>query len=131
MKMELVLKFDFIASHSLQGHETPHPHIWWLEFSLAGDPIQGKIIDIVELREEVGEMITPLRNTYLNDFSGVTPAVREFPTCETLSVFFYHRLQAVIAKRFLSQNPSLKISSLSVALCEMDGREMGAVRILG
>ena len=130
IKMELILKFDFVSSHSLKGHETPHPHLWWLEFSLAGEPIEGKIIDIVELRERVFEMIAPMRGVYLNEFSGVTQSVREFPTCETLSVFFYERLHSLIARQFLSQNASLRISSLSVALCEMDGKEMGAVRLI-
>ena len=129
MKMELVLKFDFISSHSLKGHETPHPHLWWLEFALSGAPIDGKIIDIVELRERVLELVRPLNHVYLNDFSGVSPEVREFPTCETLSVFFHDRLQFMISEHFIDKNPSVKISSLSVSLCEMDGREMGAIRL--
>ena len=128
--MELVLKFDFISSHSLRGHETPHPHRWWLEFALSGAPLEGKIIDIVDLRERVMEMIKPLDHVYLNDFSGVPQAVRDFPTCETLSVFFSERLQLLISQYFIDQNPTLKLSSLSVSLCEMDGREMGAVRLL-
>lgn len=129
MKTELIVKFKWIASHSLAGFENPHPHIWHLEAVLSGTPKNGKIVDIVELREKIKALIAPLENQYLNDCLEVSPEVREFPTCETLCAFFESKLSELILKIRSQHNSSLRLVSILVDLCEMDGTEMGAVRL--
>jgi hypothetical protein len=129
MKIELIVKFQFVASHSLQGYEPPHPHRWNLEIALTGTPENGKIIDLIEFRERVKEMISPLESQYLNDCKSVTPEVREFPTCETLCSFFQDQIHQQILNHWAKINPSLRLSSILVAICEVDGTETGAVRL--
>lgn len=129
MSTELILKFEFVASHSLENNETPHPHRWKLELAVTGSPIRGKIIDLVLLRDRVQALINPLRSVYLNDFVGVSPAVQAFPTCETLGQFFWDQLHMLLSGEFYEQNPTLKLASVMVGICEMSGEEMGAARI--
>ncbi len=129
MKSELIVKFQFIASHSLEGYETPHPHRWQLEVVVSGVPKNGKIIDMFKFRDQIQELIQPLESQYLNDCPLVSPEIREFPTCETLCNFFQHEMSQRILMSYTKENPSLRLSSITVALCEMDGTETGAVRL--
>jgi 6-pyruvoyl-tetrahydropterin synthase len=129
MKTELIVKFQMAASHSLEGYETPHSHLWNLEIILSGSPKNGKIIDLIEFREKVNSVISPLESQYLNDCPSVTLEVRKFPTCETLCSFFHERVSDLIQKQWAQENPSLRLSSIEVAICEMDGTETGAVKL--
>ncbi len=129
MKTELIVKFQFVASHSLAGYEVPHPHLWNLEIVLSGTPRNGKIIDIIEFREKVKGLVSQLESQYLNDCAAVSPEVREFPTCETLCTYFQKAISQLISSAWIQENPSLKLSSILVALCEMSGVETGAVRL--
>lgn len=128
MKTELLLKFKFEASHSLEGFETPHPHIWNLEIAIEGKPIQGRIIDMVALRERVEQLINPLKLTYLNENLFATVEVRRFPTCETLSEHFADQIQSILKQEYMVHNPTVRLNSVLVEICEMDGSETGAVR---
>lgn len=129
MKAELLLKFAFEASHSLGGYETPHPHLWRLEITVGGDPIEGRIIDIVQLRTGIQREINALEKTFLNDHPKVSPEVRQFPTCETLSHFFATTLEGILQREFLPSNPTAHLISVLVAICDLDGTEAGAVRL--
>ncbi len=129
MKTELILKFTFEASHSLAGFETPHPHLWKLEVAIQGQPVKGRIIDMVTLRERLQALIDQLKGTYLNESTRVDEQVKKFPTCETLSLFFSKELQEILKVEFFNQNPTVHLSSVQVAICDMDGTEMGAVRL--
>ena len=129
MKAELIVKFDFEASHSLADYEAPHPHPWKVTVSITGDLIGGKVVDIIALREKMDEIIGKLKSTYLNDNPHVTEEVRKFPTCETLSQFFSNEVVSVLNKDFVSQNPSVKLNSVMTTIYTMEGTEMGAVRL--
>lgn len=133
MKAELILKFEFEASHSLSGYEVPHPHFWRLEVVVGGIPqqnwMEGRIIDIVELRTQIEKRVNPLRLSYLNDNPHVSAEVRKFPTCETLSQFFCDELQQVLTTDFIETHPSVCLNSVMIAICDMDRVEMGAVRV--
>src|SRR5437763_646129 len=120
MKLELILKFEFEASHSLGGYETPHPHIFKLETSISGKPINGWLIDLVILNRRIGLLTRDLHKTFLNENEKANQMVRDFPTCESLAPFFYERLSGIIKHEFLSQNPSLGLSYVQVSICEMD-----------
>ncbi len=129
MKTDLIAKFQFLASHSLAGYEIPHAHLWRLEITLSGEPKNGKIIDLIAFRENVQELIAPLESQYLNNCSAVTTQVREFPTCETLSVFFHEKIRHLTVHSFSLENPSIYLQSTLIAICAIDGTETGAVRI--
>ena len=128
MKIELLLKFPFEASHSLAGYEEPHPHLWRLEAGITGKMIEGKIVDMISLRSSIQKVLEPLILTYLNENIFVSPDVRKFPTCESLCEFFSTEINRVLLHEFQFQNPSIQLSSILVAICEMDGTETGAVK---
>ena len=129
MKNELSLKFSFQASHSLVGYEEPHPHLWRLEVIVGGVPIDGRILDIVELRACIEKQIHPLRMSYLNENSQLSSAVRKSPTCETLSEFFFDELKQIMMNHVVKVNSTIALQSIAVGICSMNGEEMGAVRI--
>ncbi len=131
MKTELILKFTFEASHALDwvNFEIPHPHIWRLEFSIAGNPLNGRLVDLAHLRVRVQSLLECLGSTFLNTNLRVDDSVRLTPTCETLSVFFKNELQLILDAEFLSLNPSIRLESVLVAICEMNGTEQGAIKL--
>jgi 6-pyruvoyl-tetrahydropterin synthase len=125
----LILKFEFRSAHSLEDYETPHFHGWRVEAVVSGEPVNGKIADMVSLRESFGKSILPLHARYLNEHPALDAAARRFPTCETLGAYFFRALQKSIASEFRPENPTTKLESVLVALCEDDGFERGAARI--
>ena len=129
MQAELILKFNFEASHSLSGYEAPHPHLWGLEVILSGEPVDGKIVDIVKAREKIEEIIEPLKFKYLNDLSYLDPPAQRAPTCETLSYFFLNKIRPWVEKSLKNENPTVGLVSVGIAIRNMDGEEMGFVRL--
>jgi 6-pyruvoyl-tetrahydropterin synthase len=129
MKTELIVKFSFEASHSLFDYEIPHPHIWRLEVSILGVPVESRIIDIVKLRGEIDSILAGIKSTYLNENNLINSEARFSPTCETLCPYFFSRIENLLETQFVQSNPSAKLSSVSIAICEMDGSEMGAVKL--
>jgi 6-pyruvoyl-tetrahydropterin synthase len=129
MRIELLLNFNFEASHSLVGYEEPHPHLWNLEIAFTGTPIDGKIVDMVSLRVSLQNLIDPIIKTYLNENGHVDESVRAFPTCETLSQHFLTQSQNLIDQHYCSHNSSLRVSSVRIGICDLNGCEAGAVKI--
>jgi hypothetical protein len=96
---------------------------------VGGKPVQGRIIDIVVLRTRLEKLLGEVQDKYLNDNSRVSEEVRRSPTCETLTQFFYYKIENLIADEFRSKNPSVHLASVLVAIFSMDGHEMGAARL--
>ncbi len=130
MQSELVLKFQFEASHSLAGYEAPHSHIWKLEIAVGGKVISGKIVDMIEVRVQVEKLIEELKSTYLNENPVVGDLVRRAPTCETLGQFFSDRFCGILDAQFRPANPSIHLISVMVTICSVDATEIGGVRLL-
>lgn len=130
MTTELLLKFEFFASHSLSVREEPHLHLWRLEVVLLGEPRAGMIVNLPEVRAAFDDVILPLSQTFLNDNPLLDAAAKASPTCETLCAHFFHSFTGVLNRRFVLQNPTLKLKSVQVAICEPDGFEWGAARLL-
>lgn len=128
--MQLILKFKFDASHSLEGHELPHSHLWELILTVSGKPIDGRIIDLVELRHSVASLIDALKGTYLNTNQAAAPEVQKFPTCEALCGHFFSRVNQILETKFRPANSSLALESTQVALFDALNEEMGAARLL-
>ena len=128
MKSELVLKFEFKASHSLAGYEAPHSHLWKLETAIGGEVIDGKIADMMEVRAQIDCILGHLTATFLNENPYVGQAVRKAPTCETLGVFFKDKLEEVLSV-FRKGNSSIYLGSVMVTICSDEGLEIGGVRL--
>ena len=84
MKMSVCKMFRFDAAHYLPNYEGKcknlHGHTWTLEVEVLGNvnPTSGLVIDFVELKSVVNQMIVDkLDHTLLND------TVKN-PTCENL-----------------------------------------------
>ena len=129
MRSELLLKFEFEASHSLADYETPHSHLWKLEIAVGGQVINGKIVDMMEVRNQVEQLIEELKATYLNENPSVGDVVRKAPTCETLGQFFSIRLRDILDTEFSRGNPSIHLISVLVIICTVEGFEIGGVRL--
>jgi 6-pyruvoyl-tetrahydropterin synthase len=129
MRSELVLKFEFEASHSLTNYETPHSHLWKLEVAIGGEAYQGMIVDMMGVRTEVEKLLEDLKGTYLNENNLVDDSVRKAPTCETLDLFFSTRLNEVLKKQFSPLNPTVHLVSVMVTICSVGGTEIGGVRL--
>lgn len=131
MITELILKFSFEAFHALTffDNEKSHPHLWKLEVSIQGAPVDGRLIDIPELRNQIDLLLKPLISSFLNENLNVSEEVRKCPTCETLSLFFKFKIENLLQEKFQCTNPSVRLSYLQVAICEMDGSELGAIKL--
>ncbi len=129
MTTELLLKFEFLASHSLSVREVPHAHLWRMEVVLLGEPKEGMIVNLPEVRTAFEAVITPLSHTFLNDNSRLDDSAKATPTCETLSAYFFHTFENILNHQFAAHNPTLQLKSVQVAICEPDGFEWGAARL--
>lgn len=126
---ELILKFEMFAAHALSVREEPHLHLWRIEAVVSGEPQNGMIINLPELRNAFETIVKPLRQTFLNKNPCLNQEAQQTPTCETLAQFFLTKFNAVLATQFAEQNPTVKIKSILVAICEPDGAEWGAARL--
>lgn len=130
MKIHLIVRRTLVASHSLDTREEPHPHLFRFEFDFTGDPVRGRIIDLPMLETELTRMLEPFQNRYLNDCGGLPAPTREFPTCETLGMAFAEKIETAVLTNLRGENPTLRLVSILVTLCEPDGQEYGSARIV-
>ncbi len=130
MTTELLLKFEFLASHSLSVREEPHPHLWRMEVVLSGEPRDGMIVNLPEVRTAFETVVASLSNTFLNENPLLDASAKATPTCETLCAYFFRRFEDVLHRQFLLKNPTIKLKSVQVAICEPDGFEWGAAKLV-
>ncbi|NJM57660.1 MAG: hypothetical protein HC857_09785 [Synechococcales cyanobacterium RU_4_20] len=129
LKTQLILNFELIASHSLSVRETPHNHLWRIKVIIAGEPQEGMILNMVDVRLRFKTVIEQLANSHLNDNPNLPPQAAQTPTCETLAAHFYTVFSEVLARDFLVQNPSVQLSAIEVELYEPNGHEWGSARL--
>jgi len=130
MTTELLLKFEFLASHSLSVREEPHPHLWRMEVVLSGEPQEGMIVNLPEVRTAFETVVASLSQTFLNENPLLDASAKATPTCETLCAYFFRRFEDVLHRQFLLKNPTIKLKSVQVAICEPDGFEWGAAKLV-
>lgn len=128
MKTELCLKFEFRASHSLSVREEPHPHLWRVAVSLCGETQRGMIVNLPDVRQAFEAVLAPLCESFLNENPVLPPEAQAAPTCETLSAYLFAAFEERLSREFAAQNPSVRLSSVEVAICEPDGFEWGSVK---
>jgi 6-pyruvoyl-tetrahydropterin synthase len=129
VKTELFLRFEFLASHSLSVREEPHLHLWRVVVALGGEPQNGMIISLPDLRAAFAEILAPLEHTFLNDNRLLDADAQRAPTCETLSTFFFSTFSDVLQRQFAAQNPTVALRSVEVAICEPTGFEWGSAKL--
>lgn len=129
MKLELIVKLRFKATHTLEENERVHEHEWRVDTTLQGDPNEGRIISLPFAQNIFNSRLERIRNTHLNTSEVLDPASRAFPTCENLA-FFLHREFSEALKLHVPENRTLKITQIEIGVSEDDGHEMGAARLL-
>jgi 6-pyruvoyl-tetrahydropterin synthase len=117
-KTKLLLYFDFTASHSLDVREEPHDHLWKTVLTFTGDPVKGRIVDFPALEDAMKQDLGSLPGCHLNDNPELLPQAQAFPTCETLGESIFTTITEKTIARFRGENPSLKLLSVQVTLCE-------------
>jgi 6-pyruvoyl-tetrahydropterin synthase len=129
MKTKLILNFEFIASHSLSIREQPHNHLWRVQAVMAGEPVNGMVLNMVTVREQFSQALQPLANSHLNDNSCLSLETRATPTCETLAAYFFQTFGEILQQSFLAQNPTVQLDAIEVELYEPNGQEWGSARL--
>jgi 6-pyruvoyl-tetrahydropterin synthase len=116
-RISLSVMHDFKASHSLEGFEQPHFHLWKVSAEFAATfPLQNdKLIDLVFLQNTLHEIIAPIQNRYLND---CLPAA---PTTENLCEWFWQAIQGRL--------PEAPLSAVAITICNLEGEATGAARL--
>lgn len=105
--------YQFKASHSLAGFETPHFHLWKItvEFKASLPLKTDRLIDLVLLQEALIQITAPIANTYLNDTLGASP------TSENMALFIW--------KKVMERFPNDPLDLVAVSLCDLNGESMG------
>lgn len=127
--LELLIEHTLIASHSLEFNEAPHPHRWVVEFTVGGNPVRGKIVDLPGLSKAIEASLKRFEKVYLNEYKELDEAGQAFPTCETLCANFSRITNQEVFAPFRDTNPSLKLVKIKVTLCEMDGSRWGSAQL--
>ena len=128
LKLELIVKLDFAATHVLEENETVHEHRWRVDTTLVGENKAGRIVSLPKAQEVFRSVLRKIEGTHLNSNPLLDNPTREIPTCENLAYFLLQEFSAALRSAF-PQNHSLKIVQIEVAVSEDDAKEMGAARL--
>jgi 6-pyruvoyl-tetrahydropterin synthase len=129
VKTKLILNFEFIASHSLSIREQPHNHRWRVQAVMAGEPINGMVLNMVTVREQFSQALLPLANSHLNDNGSLSDEAQATPTCETLAAHFFRAFGDILSQQFTQHNPTVQLEAIEVELYEPNGQEWGSARL--
>lgn len=128
MRLELIVKLRFKATHTLEENERVHEHEWRVDTTLQGNPSEGRIISLPFAQNIFNSRLERIRNTHLNTNEVLDASSRAFPTCENLVHLLFREFSEAL-RLHVPENPSLKITSIEVGVSEDDGNEMGAARL--
>jgi 6-pyruvoyl-tetrahydropterin synthase len=106
------------ASHSLAGFEVPHFHRFKvaLEFQASLPLKQDRLIDLVQLQNDLQKILAPLEGRHLNS---ALPDLS--PTSENLAIWIWDQ--------FLRAHPQAPLKAVSITLCDLEGRASGEARV--
>ena len=115
--LTLTVCHEFKASHSLEGFELPHCHLWKLSAEItASHPSQNdKLIDLIELQKALNEISLPLQNQYLNEKFSFAP------TSENMAEWFWEAIQKKL--------PTAPLTAVTVTLCNLEGIATGSAHL--
>ena len=92
----MILKTEFAAAHRLVGYPGVcrhiHGHNWKVEIRVTGESLNdaGMVMDMVELKKIVDEVIHPFDHTEINI---VPPFDTVNPTSENMAHYFFNELK--------------------------------------
>ncbi len=123
--LEMFLKFQLRAKHSLDEREEAHEHIWRIEVGVTGEIQQGRIASMPHLRAVLEPAVSALQGKFLNADPLLDPDTRAFPTCEHLAYYF----EAEFKKRLTTENIAVRLTQIQVFVDELSGEETGSAKL--
>jgi 6-pyruvoyl-tetrahydropterin synthase len=115
--ISLEVEHAFKASHSLEGFELPHFHLWKLavEFQASLPLANDRLIDLVFLQNILDQITSPLKGTHLNE------TFKSSPTSENMALWLW---QEIVTKL-----PEAPLYQVKVNLCDLEGVSTGSARV--
>ena len=116
-RITLDVEHELRASHSLEGFEVPHFHLWKLSaFFEATLPLANdRLIDLVFLQNTMEQIVAPLQGTFLNE------TFPKSPTSENMALWIWDQ----ISKKL----PDAPLCEVQVRLCDLQGFGTGSARV--
>ena len=117
-RIALEVESEFRASHSLEGFEVPHFHLWHIttKFETALPLAQDRLIDLVFLQTVMNKILYPLQGTYLNE------SFPHSPTSENVALWIWEKITAHL--------PDAPLAEVQVKLCNLEGVSTGSARVM-
>ncbi len=101
---EVSVEYTFAAGHALRGYkgkcENVHGHNYKVQLTVGGEQLNstGLLIDFVEVRTSIKELVERLDHRFLND---LPPFDKLNPSAENIAKYFYDELERQIRDRGL------------------------------
>jgi len=108
---EISVDYSFAAGHALRNYkgkcENVHGHNYKVRVTLAGDRLnaEGLLMDFVDLRSEIKELVEKLDHHFLND---IPPFDQLNPTAENLAKYFCDEIEP------RARNQDLQVQGVTV-----------------
>lgn len=101
---DVSVEYTFAAGHALRGYkgkcENVHGHNYKVQVVVSGEQLDstGLLMDFVEVRKPLKELVGRLDHRFLND---IAPFDKLNPSAENIAKFFYDELEPQIQSRGL------------------------------
>ena len=113
----LEIESEFTASHSLEGFEVVHFHLWkvFAEFQASLPLASDRLIDLVYLQGVMDQVLNPLHGTYLNQTLSMSP------TTENLASYVWDEILRLL--------PEAPLTQIRIHICNLEGKSTGSARV--
>src|ERR1017187_635328 len=101
---EVSVEYTFAAGHALRGYkgkcENVHGHNYKVQLVVAGEQLDatGLLMDFVEVKKKIKEIVERLDHRFLNDFP---PFDKLNPSAENIAKYFSDELESSVVDRDL------------------------------
>jgi len=101
---EVSVEYTFAAGHALRGYkgkcENVHGHNYKVQLVVAGEQLDatGLLMDFVEVKKNIKELVERLDHRFLND---VSPFDKLNPSAENIAKYFSDELEPFVLNRGL------------------------------
>lgn len=99
---DLMIETQFASAHQLRGYkgkcETLHGHNWRVQVTVSAEKLNdiGLALDFHELKKMVGDVVSSLDHTFLND---IFPFTEINPSSEHISKWIYESLKKKVEQK--------------------------------
>ena len=117
-RLSLEVEHEFRASHTLEGYEVPHFHVWKIavEFQAALPIPNDRLIDLIFLQTVLEKTVKPICGTHLND------SFPSSPSSENMAIWLWDQITKEL--------PDAPLHQVQVKLCDLEGHSTGSARVM-